>query len=292
MTYFAFRETLIGDIKTMLCDGERLDIRKVTKNNGVSLTGLTIFAPGEYISPTFYAEQFYAAYQQGTTIHEIASAFVGEYKKYRNVLHGDEYLLRDYEKIKGGLRLRLINRSLNKELLRRIPGEEYLDLIFVPYVKMCFPGNQVSTALITEDQIREWGIEKERVFEDAFREMAEREEDVLLNMKDELEEQKGIFIPDQDETSLLYVLTNRSRMYGASVIIYSPKVRELSERLHSDLLLIPSSIHEWILAADPGEYREGFNKMVEEINRTCLDQGDVLSDHIYIYRRENGVIEY
>ena len=292
MTYLAFRETLIGDIKTMLCDGERLDIRKITKNNGVSLTGLTIFAPGEYISPTFYAEQFYAAYQQGTTVHEIASAFVREYKKYRGVLRGDDYLMKDYEKVKGHLRLRLINRSLNKELLKKIPGQQFMDLMYVPYVKMCFPGDQISTALITKDQVREWGIDEDTLFTDAFLEMMEKEEDVLLNMKDELEGKKGMVMPEMDESASLYVLTNRSRMYGASVLFYSQKIQELGERLESDLLLIPSSIHEWILAADPGECRGSFNRMIEEINRTCLDPGDILSDHVYTYRWEEGAVEY
>ena len=51
-----------------------------------------------------------------------------------------------------------------------------------------------------------------------------------------------------EESSIpLYALTNKEKIFGASAMLYSEKVKELADKLHSDLLIIPSSLHETLL---------------------------------------------
>ena len=55
--------------------------------------------------------------------------------------------------------------------------------------------------------------------------------------------------------------------------------------------IIPSSIHEVILIPDISCSREYIDEMIRDVNRRQLDPVDVLSDHVYMYRRDIGEIE-
>ena len=59
---------------------------------------------------------------------------------------------------------------------------------------------------------------------------------------------------------------------------------QISKKLHSDLVLLPSSIHESIIL--PHNNDMSFNamtEMVNSVNETSVSDEEILSDHVYFY---------
>lgn len=88
------------------------------------------------------------------------------------------------------------------------------------------------------------------------------------------------------------VLTNTEKFYGAAAIIYGKdKIRDLAEKEGSDIVIIPSSVHECILLPyDESMPFEFLNAMVNEVNASEVKEEEILSDHVYMYDRQTDRI--
>ena len=60
--------------------------------------------------------------------------------------------------------------------------------------------------------------------------------------------------------------------------------------LNDDLYIMPSSIHELICIPAAGVNPGDLRTIVREINSTQVAVEDVLSNNVYLYRKETGVI--
>ena len=90
----------------------------------------------------------------------------------------------------------------------------------------------------------------------------------------------------------LLVLTNESKYCGAACMLYEGLLRNLSDEIRSDLFIIPSSIHEVLLLPDEGEFsEEELSALVCEINAHFINPSEVLSDHVYRFKRLSGILE-
>ena len=77
---------------------------------------------------------------------------------------------------------------------------------------------------------------------------------------------------------------------GAVRIIDEDAIREFSEKFESNVVAIPSSIHEFLLipeSLNDGDY-EKLEAMIKDVNETVVDPEDILSDHLYLYVRDSG----
>ena len=79
------------------------------------------------------------------------------------------------------------------------------------------------------------------------------------------------------------------RSYGAAAVLYDGVLKDFSEKLEKDLLLLPSSIHEMLLIPYKNEAElSDLKELVWHINQTEALAKEVLSDHVYRYSRETG----
>lgn len=84
----------------------------------------------------------------------------------------------------------------------------------------------------------------------------------------------------------VFVLTNKKKFNGSTVLLYNGFLKYVSNRLNSNLLILPSSIHEVIvLKLETGEDINFFRNLVAEINATEVAPEEVLSNNVYIYNR-------
>ena len=88
----------------------------------------------------------------------------------------------------------------------------------------------------------------------------------------------------------MFVLTNIFQMNGAACMLYEKPVRWFSEKINSDIYIIPSSIHEVIMLPVNDIGKDELNVMVEQVNREELAECDILSDHVYLYDRKKDTI--
>ena len=96
---------------------------------------------------------------------------------------------------------------------------------------------------------------------------------------------------DMAGISPMYILSNTSQVFGAACILYPETMKDVSLRLGSDFYVLPSSVHEVILMpADKGYDSEDLSEMVREVNASDVMPHEILSDHVYRYYADRGVI--
>lgn len=126
------------------------------------------------------------------------------------------------------------------------------------------------------------GFLMEEFLEDAKEDM----DKALINAETEYRRLFGNAGSDMPE---IYVLSNELRIKGAAVIFYTDILKKFSEELGEDLILLPSSIHEWlILPAGMNMNIKVLEDMVREANTKVVTDEEVLSEHVYIYSREKA----
>ena len=106
----------------------------------------------------------------------------------------------------------------------------------------------------------------------------------IMSMDDAISEING-FALSCDTLYPMYVGTNPERILGASILMYETYLEDLATQLEDDLCIMPSSIHELIVAPlsciDPGYAL----KTVREVNEGIVGVEETLSNNIYFYRR-------
>ena len=87
----------------------------------------------------------------------------------------------------------------------------------------------------------------------------------------------------------LYCLTNSKMHFGAGAILY-PGIRERIENIIGDFIVIPSSVHEVLLFPNTINL-DDIRTTINEVNRTVLDEDDILSDKAYTLPLEGVLVE-
>lgn len=122
LNYNVFGNEVKQEVEKLLGTEVRVELRQITKNNGIILDGICILEKGCNVSPTIYLEEFYREYKNGMSLREIASRICEVYeKRCRGIPFSLEYFL-DFEKMKERIFCKLINWELNKELLNEVPN--------------------------------------------------------------------------------------------------------------------------------------------------------------------------
>ena len=165
--------------------------------------------------------------------------------------------------------------------------------------------------LIHKHHMNAWGIEEEVLFQDAFINSPRIEPRQIMKMgemiKDILSEnivqEAHSLYGDEAENMIpsmlehmanemeqvevpMYVVTNKKRYYGAACIVYPNVLEEIGDLLQEDYYIIPSSVHEILfLPASQCIDSEALNTIIEDVNRSQVEDEDWLSDHTYLYQR-------
>ncbi|MGF6990911.1 hypothetical protein M2150_002182 [Lachnospiraceae bacterium PM6-15] len=283
MKFETFIIQVQGDLQERLKNQEVL-LKEVEKNNNQRKTGLLISDKKSNISPIFYLEEFYEDYLNGEEIESIVTTLATNYEEQKHLDVAKMELLKDYQQARKHLLVRLVNKELNKDLLKSMPYFEYLDLVLIFSVIVQAERGKTGTVLVSNSQLEEWQIDKETLREDALTCARERMPLEFLGMSEVLFQMCGI--REETEEEVMYVLSNTSRSYGAAVILYPECLKMVSEHLNDDYYLLPSSIHEVIIVPkEKAVAEEELSNMVKEVNATQLDPEDILSDHAYFYSR-------
>lgn len=276
MDYISFKEAFadkfLGYLPEAYADWEGVDGR-VPKVNGYADAYHLIKRDTECASPTLYFHDLYKDYLRCGSVEEVcrrAAAFV----------HAMEYVERAQsctimaEPLENVV-YQLVSGEKNEELLNHVPHRRIMDLAIIYRVFCKCPGDGFNSAMITHEHLRDVGAENEQMLYDA----AVRNTPRLLPVQ-------------IHEIGLgMHVLTNRYRALGAAAMLYPGILRQLAEDAGGDLILLPSSVHEFFVTPYTFEHPEGLKEIVEEANSVFCGREDFLSDSIYLYRRETDKVE-
>ena len=327
MNFKIFLENVRKKVNQSLPGGLRADLKACQKNNGTVLTGLTLtgqeasFGAGPAFSPILYMEDFYKRYMyQHVACHDGEQCGLAEFCPVRDDV--DAGRLRDeersiypclniyaeaiakillayrddgpvlpdmenYEAVKDCLFIQLVGADANEKRLSESDSarRDFLDMTVIYYLLTEGPDRESGGIRVTWSMLEDWGIAEDMLFRDAVANTRKMFGERLLRF-----DQNGDAVDPRSKESGMMVLSNEKNFYGASVLLYSEKLPELSEELGRDLYVLPSSIHEVILTPKENQDPDELRRTVRRVNETEVRKEEVLTDSVYLYDRKEQAI--
>lgn len=312
-------EEFINAVKDRLCcvfQDRVADITNVRKNNGVVMTGITLKNNESNLAPTIYMEPFYSKYKRNMDFSAVINEIINDFEMSERKDSFDIECFNEYDRVKDRIVYKIINKEKNIELLKEIPYVEFLDMAIVFYYILDKETWNNATILIRNQHLDMWKVSRDKVYKDSIinteklleydiKDLHKVMEEVLLNKfhdKYENENCPEEMIDDIVSELLgdnidmcpvpMYVLSNKYNVLGAASILYNNLLLDFSENFGSDIIILPSSIHEVILVPENKiENKKNLSVMVKEVNSTQVADEEVLSDSVYIFRRDKNMIE-
>lgn len=243
------------------------EAKETVKNNGILLTGVQI-NDGTGISPLYYIDQ---AYEKNMNVEETVREII-EFLNNAPTPVYDTEVIKSFETAKGLIQPRLISQVND---VSNFPHKEFIDM----YIIYTISFSAEASAKITNQIMEEWGVTVDEI-DAAARQNIRPEMMTMAEMLSSL----GFPMPmDQAE---MYVITNESKMFGASSIL-SPKIIDRFER---DMYIIPSSVHELIAVPAGDLMAMELGNMIKEVNRTEVLPEEILGDEPYFFEYETKEI--
>lgn len=303
MDYSSFCEAFEASIIPKLKPASSIRHQKLHKNNGVPADALSIHTPGQNSTPVLYLSQLYNSFLQGSSMEEITASAMESLEHSQILTEKFTAILDDFSVAREHIVCRLISRSANKSLLADVPWLPFLDMavVFAIHMKQDQGGQAVS--ILRHHQMNQWNLTPEKLYSLAlsntkrlFPPVLNRLSDLFFDrsregmaLLDELPEPVSSS-PSEDFPSI-YVLTNSAASYGACCFLYDDLISSIAEKLGTDLLILPSSIHELLLMPDLHTMKyEAIEKIIRSVNTHDVEKSDVLSDHLYLYSSEKRQI--
>lgn len=267
MNYTEFVNAMLSKTREQMKPEVQVEKHTAVKNNGTVRIGLVLMQRGINMSPTIYLEEFYEQYLNGSEIPDLVKMIQNLYQKIKVKKSYPYEDLLSYEKIKGKIVYKVIQKKTNEELLKEVPYEEYLNLAVVFYILLECSTFGTASLMIRNEHLKMWNVTGKEIAEAAKKNTPE-------------------LLPAELEklTDYMYVLTNRTRNLGAAVILYPDTWKKVWQVIGENFYILPSSIHELILIPESyGVDRMHLEVMVREINQAEVEDEEVLAESVYYY---------
>lgn len=254
-----------------------------------ALTGIVLKLPGSTAIPTVNLNDM----PDNATAEDIANiaatVFQDALRNFKDLPVLPEMTR---ENVLESVVLQALSRKRNRQMLKSHPHITLLDLAGIfrvpvgPYKK-----NSLTTALITTQIAEKLNLTVDELMEAARRntlakfgvQFAGAQRMALCAM---LGRSCGSFAEATMAEPGLYTLTNEIQINGAALMLIPEILEQIGEKAGMDYYILPSSIHELLIAKDDGLVTAKMLKeLVHEGNRTdsVINPEDVLSDNGYYY---------
>ncbi|MBR1703051.1 MAG: hypothetical protein IJ716_14070 [Lachnospiraceae bacterium] len=292
MKFKDFKKLVVQDIREHYEEDCDIKEQEVLKNNSKVLFGISICRKDRKLGPTVYLDNYYEIYRMGKPFQSVLQQLHTVIDRELEAAVGFDFDIenfQNYEKIKERIVFRLVNAAKNKKLLQQIPHIMFCDLAicFAVYLQDKKIGSR--SILIYNKHAETWNVTAEELCARALENTPKLLPPDMRNIGELLEEFDG-YRGGIDELPM-YVLTNKIRCMGASAILYPDILKEVAAEWKTDIVLFPSSIHEWI--AVPGREVDSTDRareIVHEVNRVCVNPEEVLSENVYLYSADTGEV--
>lgn len=270
------RESIISALKARGYQAMPNDAIK----NGVHLSGIVIESELN-MSPCFYAEDYIDHYESSEAIAEDIADY---YEKHKTDLDIDTSILSDRDKIRDHLYVGMQKKS-DEALVKReseFDGiEEYL------YIRIN-TGKGLGIIKLREEMIKPLSLSQDEAWESALKNISKTGETVISSIGNMMKEMTGFDYHEMNNLEYsMHILTNQSRSQGSAQILDKDAISRYFSFMPvkpKQLILIPSSIHEWLLipTRDDNVDCDGYNSMIGFVNEHYVDPIDRLGDHCYL----------
>lgn len=305
MEYNTFLNTIQTALTKQLSDQCTIKVHAVPRNNGQLLDGISVQFPGEPMAPTIYLNPYYEQLKNGMSIEDIIHDILTLLNNHPIPAIISPEQIREFSFVNDKIMFKVIHAASNETLLQTIPHIPILDLAIVFYLFLDRNTTGQMTALIHQEHLLMWNVTKEELlnlakintpaaFPAEIKNMAcVLKEIALEHLGDQYDESMMDLLLQEDEHPMpLYVLSNQIGLNGAVCMLYPDILEQFASQLGSNLIILPSSIHEVLITPDLIEtsYDE-FGEMVTYINEREVPLEDQLSNQVYRYDKGNRQLE-
>lgn len=286
----AFKEEFVSMCRDTICAAGAADLeieeRMVNKAQRGELNGILFKREGLLCAPTFYVEDFYKAYKEGTPIaelsHEAIEAAARSMDLADLLAQSTCNMIGDPEKVN----VRMLNKGRNKEYLKGIPCRE-LGCGFV-YIAEITQGEY--RAVITDEVLKEYGLDADELFDKAIRNSVNTRPAVLHDLGESVinghMECLNLLDLPAGTTALEagpgFVLSNAGLFWGAGSLFYPGVIDHLHELLDGNFYVLPSSVHELIIVRTGDQDPQQLADLVRSANRSVVEDNEILADDLFI----------
>lgn len=287
------KQRLIDEVTARLNamhEGCTVEVRDVTKNNGITLTGLVLRTAGSTVAATIYINEFLKEIKAGRmdllTAAELIVDALAKSKLEDSVMQAVEEF--KHNPLKERITVQVISHTKNEEMLANMPHQRVgEDLALIARYKVCEGG----TITIDNNLAAKMGMTPSEIIEAGIQNRKKEPYDII-NMRDMLRQLMGDKLFTQEfgeemsyvmgKIAPMLVVTNPSRVHGATGVFINPELRQkIYDRFGGEYYLIPASIHETIAIDAKSFDLSETNRMIQEVNQTNVPEEEVLSDHLY-----------
>ena len=282
-----------------------VSLETVKKNNGLTKNAVNIRQADEPIASVIYIDQVLGLIKDGSTgLQDAVNEIVEMYEKQSTeiTMNGAAGIMESLKKenILKKVVYRLINREKNREKLAYVPHRDFLDLAVVYCMEENKAGGLQYSVMLDDALCYSLGISLAEL-EEASEQNTQARGFTVQTMDDiirqSVSEDMGATPSETLGVSMrvparpdMWVFTSISKAYGAPILLYQKYFEDVAVGLNDDLYIMPSSIHELICIPAAGVNPGDLRTIVREINSTQVAVEDVLSNNVYLYRKETGVI--
>ena len=304
---------------------KQVEIRSVTKNNGVVLQGLMVRGKDSNLAPTIYLENFFEQYSSGRIFSEIIEEIIGLAVVNKDHLVFNPENFEVFEKAKDHVVMKLINTELNKQLLKDVPNFPFHDMsvVFFYLIEGGEGGN--ASILINNTHMEAWKTDPDTLYEIALKnapvmlpaklhkmdslmrnifldDIRRKFKNGVLNCPSEYDPTNDSWMENLADEMLemmkngcesrIYVLTNREKYFGASCLLYDNVLKDCAKQTGGGFYILPSSVHELILVPDKmADDVDSLSRMVREVNDTQVEDDEILGYSIYHYEPVDNLLQ-
>lgn len=279
-----FMEYLPEQYKTM-----KLDIQSVNKVN-MTLDRLSITREGIHVSPAIYINDMYEEYKKS---EDLQGVLVSTARGMDNSMRNAEEIARsiDFSTAKDNIVFQLVNTEQNQSLLAEAPNRQFLDLSIIYRWVMKVDKDGIQSSVVLNSVQEQLGLSEEELFrfatDNTRRIFPPTVRDMIDVMRDDTpREMEDMMICEMLPEQTIWVIGNERGINGAISMMYEDKLRALSEKLESDLYIMPSSVHEVIAVSSNMGDPNKLAQMVAEINIDQVALNDRLSNQVYHYSKD------
>ena len=194
----------------------------------------------------------------------------------------------DWNATKDRVVYKLVNTDNSIYDLSHIPHRKFFDLSIIFYVVLEYGLDGVSSAIVNDRLLDEWGVDIDTIYEAATRNTPKllpatinTLEAMMFGMMGGSEE----FLDSVSgmNGSNIYVLTNTRVSNGFAAILYPNLLGSIAKNIGS-FYILPSSVQEALIVPSAfGMDTASMVGMVRSVNATEVSASDFLSNNIYYF---------
>ena len=281
----------------------KVTINNVMKNNGLTLHGVVVHPEGQCVAPTIYLEGFFKQYEEGADLDSVMDKIADTISEHLNTPEEFSDVAQsysNYDAVKGKIVMAVVNTAKNKELLSQVPHTDREDLSLIYKVVVGTGADGIGSIIIRNEHMEQWGVTVDEIHEMAMKNTREILPVTVQTMTEVMREMFGkdgmpdemaeMMFSDMPLNQQMFIISNKSKVNGAASMFYEDALSSLSEKLGTDLYILPSSVHEVIAVSTDMGTPETLASMVREVNGGQVAPEEQLSDHVYKFDAKAKII--